>query len=165
MTNEIRLREVTSNDLDVFFKHQCDPVACQMAAFTAEDPADRTAFDAHWNKILSDDSVTLQCIVWNDHIAGHIASFNRSDNREVTYWIGREFWGQGIATAALGLFLSQHESRPLFARVAADNLGSLRVLEKCGFMVIDQETGYANARGIEIDEFVLRLDDLEHFVE
>lgn len=159
MATEIRLREVTSSDLDEFFDHQRDPIACQMAAFTAKDPTNRNSFDNHWNKLLSDDSVTVRCVVYNAEVAGHIASFDRAGIREITYWIARDFWGKGVATSALKQFLSRHESPPLFARVAADNLASLRVLEKCGFVVMDHETGFANARGNEIDELVLKLDD------
>jgi RimJ/RimL family protein N-acetyltransferase len=47
--------------------------------------------------------------------------------------------------------------RPLYARAAADNAGSVRVLEKCGFVLTGHERGFANARGEEIDEVVLTL--------
>jgi RimJ/RimL family protein N-acetyltransferase len=77
---------------------------------------------------------------------------------EVSYWLGRDYWGQGIATWALKEFLAFHnQTRPIYARVAKDNLRSRRVLEKCGFTVIDETTGFANARGAEIVELLLEL--------
>jgi RimJ/RimL family protein N-acetyltransferase len=78
---------------------------------------------------------------------------------EVTYWIGREFWGRGIATAALAEFLKLQTTRPIFGRAAKDNVGSLRVLAKCGFVIIREDKGYAYARGEEVEEYVLRLRD------
>ena len=80
-----------------------------------------------------------------------------SGQLEVTYWIGREFWGKGIATKALAVFLSSVKPRPLYARTAKDNIASLRVLEKCGFTIAGYERGFANARGEEVDEVVLEL--------
>jgi RimJ/RimL family protein N-acetyltransferase len=78
----------------------------------------------------------------------------------VTYWIGRSHWGKGIATNALKALLAVDRSRPLYARVAADNVASLRVLEKCGFHVIATERNDAEARSVEIEEFVLLLDEV-----
>jgi RimJ/RimL family protein N-acetyltransferase len=80
--------------------------------------------------------------------------------REVTYWIGRSYWGKGIATNALKAFLAVDRSRPLYARVASDNVASGRVLEKCGFCVIATERNVAEARSAEIEELVLLLDEV-----
>ena len=58
----------------------------------------------------------------------------RMKTREmIGYWIGRDFWGRGIATAALAAFIAQVKERPLHAFVATHNVGSIRVLEKCEF--------------------------------
>ena len=92
-------------------------------------------------------------------VAGHLASWGPEGEREVTYWLGREWWGKGIATSALRAFIEEEEARPLTGRVAADNTGSIRVLEKCGFEVVERERGFANARGEEIEELVLVLAD------
>ena len=129
-----------------------------MAAFTAEDPSDEEAFSAHWFQILGDKVITARTIVFNASVAGHIESFERFGQPEVSYWLGREFWGQGIATKALALFLEQVTVRPLYARAAKDNITSIRVLEKCGFSIIDEDKGYANARGREVEEYILRLE-------
>ncbi|MFQ5930772.1 MAG: GNAT family N-acetyltransferase [Nitrospiraceae bacterium] len=157
MTDRVLLRDVVESDLPIFFEQQLDPAANQMAAFTAKDPADRDAFTAHWTKIRGDDSVTIRAILFDGDVAGHIASFERFGKPEVTYWIGREFWGKGIATKALSEFLGHLKARPLYARAAKDNVASIRVLEKCGFTVSNYDKGFAHARGEEIEEVILIL--------
>jgi len=153
----LSLREVRESDLDTFFSQLQEPDAVRMAAFTAKDPSDRDAFDAHWARIRADPSVMLRTIEREGRVAGHIASFVRDGEREVTYWIGREYWGRGVATRALAAFLGEDATRPMHARAASDNIASLRVLAKCGFEVARTETGFANARGREIEETVLIL--------
>ena len=157
MTSGVQLRDVTDGDLDALFEHQLDPLANRMAAFTCENPSDRVAFDAHWARIRSDEGVTVQAIVFEGRIAGSVASFPRAGHREVTYWIGREFWGQGIATRALSRFLELAKTRPLRARVAKDNSRSIRVLQKCGFAICGEDEGFSNARGETVEEHVLEL--------
>jgi RimJ/RimL family protein N-acetyltransferase len=127
---EVVLRDVTDADLSVFFDHQQDPVATRMAAFPSRD---REAFMAHWAKILADPAVIVQTIEAEGQVAGNVVSFDADARREVGYWLGREYWGSGIATRALTEFLSHDTTRPLFAGVARNNAGSVRVLEKCGF--------------------------------
>ncbi|MFQ6012151.1 MAG: GNAT family N-acetyltransferase [Thermoplasmata archaeon] len=153
----VRLRDVEEGDLPAFFEHQRDPVATWMAAFTVKDPADKGAFTAHWAKILGDDTITKKTILLDGHVAGHVVSFERFGKPEVSYWIGREYWGKGIATSALSAFLRHLGIRPLYARAARDNIASLRVLEKCGFTICGHDKGFANARGKEVEEFILEL--------
>lgn len=154
---EVRLRELRDSDLPVIFEYESDPVAIQMAAFTADDPADRVAFDAHWARIRANAAITIRTILVGDAVAGTIAGFERDGDAEVTYWVGRQFWGKGVATRALAAFLREHPRRPLHARAAKDNVASIRVLEKCGFTVAGYDKGFANARGAEIDEVILML--------
>ncbi|MBA2781547.1 MAG: GNAT family N-acetyltransferase [Rubrobacteraceae bacterium] len=155
--NNISLRDVTEDDLPTFFDHQRDPGANHMAAFTARDPEDRVAFTAHWTKILGDESIMVKTILSDGRVAGHVLSFEQFDECEVSYWIGRKYWGKGIATVALSEFLEHVKTRPLHARVAKDNAASIRVLEKCGFIVSGEDRGFSNARGEEVEEFVLKL--------
>ena len=110
---DIKLREVEPGDLPIFFEQQLDPAANQMAAFTVKNPADPNAFAAHWAKIQADASVTIRTILFESRVAGYVAGFVRGDEPEVTYWIGREFWGKGITTAALSDFLKILKIRPL----------------------------------------------------
>src|SRR5579871_2137931 len=130
---EISLRDITDADVPIFFQQQLDESANYMAAFTSAHPGDRHAFDEHWRTILADNRVKMKTIIYGGQVAGHVSSFIESefDKREVTYWIGKEYWGRGIATTALTQFLSQYEKqRPIYARVVDDNVGSKRVLEK-----------------------------------
>lgn len=153
----VELRDVRDDDLAIFFRHQLDPDANRMAAFTHEDPGDRDAFAAHWAKIRGDKTTVNKTILFDSRVAGLVASFKRNGEPEVTYWIGKEYWGKGIATAALSQLLQTVTARPMFARIASDNIASKRVLEKCGFYVLRRERGFANARGGEIEECVLEL--------
>ncbi|MFD6418579.1 GNAT family N-acetyltransferase [Streptomyces sp. NPDC060194] len=156
----ITLREVEDGDLAVFFEQWNEPESVRMAAFTPEDPADRGRFDAHWARVRKDPAVVGRTVLdGRGRVLGHVAVFGPPEEREVTYWIGRRWWGRGVATAALRALLAQVPERPLHARAAADNAGSVRVLEKCGFVVTGHERGFAHARGEEIDEVVLELSD------
>jgi RimJ/RimL family protein N-acetyltransferase len=149
LTADLFLRPVEAGDLDAFFEHQREPEANRMAAFPARE---RPAFDAHWQRILADEAVTVRTIVWNGEIAGNVLSWSRNDERLVGYWIGRDYWGCGIATRALAAFLDELTERPLHAHVATSNLGSIRVLEKCGFAL----SGSAETEG-GIQELVYEL--------
>ena len=161
MSNKLVLRNVVDDDLPLFFEHQLDQEASYMAAFTAKDPTDREAFMAHWHRILTDPTVIIQTILSDGQVAGSVSSYEEEGKPEVTYWLGKEYWGQGIATRALKDFLAhKNQIRPIYARVARDNLGSRRVLEKCGFKVIAESKGFANARGQEIEELLLELREL-----
>ena len=151
------LRDVRDDDLDVLFEHWTDPEANRMAAFTAENPSDRAAFDARWARLRANETVRALTIELDGEVVGTVSSWDSDGQREVTYWIGREHWGKGIATRALGEFLQVETTRPLRAAAAKDNLGSIRVLEKCGFERIGEGRGFANARGEEIDEVILEL--------
>ncbi|SHM43304.1 GNAT family N-acetyltransferase [Actinacidiphila paucisporea] len=155
---ETTLREIRDGDLPVFYAQTNDPEAIAMAAFTAKDPADRDRFAAHWARIRQDPDIVARTVVGaGGEIIGNAAVFGPPGEREVTYWIGREHWDRGAATAALRGLLALVPERPQHARAAADNAASIRVLERCGFVVTGHDRGFANARGEEIDEVVLLL--------
>ena len=134
----VELREVVAADLPTLYAQQQDPEANAMAAFPARD---HDAFIAHWIKILADDTLIKYTITLDGVIAGNIVAFEREGKTEVGYWIGREYWGRGVATEALKQFLRIVTTRPLYAGVVKHNVGSLRVLEKCGFEVVDDSAG------------------------
>ena len=157
MTLDLHLREVIAGDLPIFFEHQRDPLGVYMAAFTVKDPDDRAAFDDHWCRLRNDPTILMRTIEVDGQPAGHVSSYVGNVGLEVTYWLGREYWGRGIASAALQAFLLAQTHRPLRGRAAADNAASLRVMEKCGFVRIGDDRGYANARRAEIDEVILEL--------
>ena len=128
-----------------------------MAAFTARDPADRDAFMAHWTRILGDETLTKQTILFNRDVAGNIVSFEQFGKPEVGYFIGKSYWGKGIATRALSQFLGHLKTRPLYAYAAKDNIASIRVLEKCGFAICGEDKEFSNTRGVEVEQFILKL--------
>jgi RimJ/RimL family protein N-acetyltransferase len=140
------IRETTLDDLPILFEHQRDPIASEMAVF---EPRDWDAFVAHEAKIRADPTLIRRTVVVDDEVVGSIGCFG-DEQREVGYWYDRAVWGKGIATAALAAFLDQVTERPLFAHVAVSNIGSAKVLERCGFVEVHRET-----TGIE--EIVYRL--------
>jgi RimJ/RimL family protein N-acetyltransferase len=156
---EIMLRKVEPPDLDIFFAQQLDAEANRMAAFVSKDPGDRAVFNARWERILTSPQITQRTIVAGGQVAGYIGCYPHGGNPEVTYWLGREYWGRGLATAALQQMLRLVASRPITARAATDNLGSLRVLQKCGFKIVGTDKGFAHGRGGETEEYLLRLDE------
>jgi len=130
------LRDVARSDLPVFFEHQSDPQATAMADFPARD---RDAFDVHWERVLADPTLTKKTIVFEGRVAGNAVSWDQDGRRLVGYWLGREFWGKGLATQALAELIDELGTRPLHAYVAKTNIGSIRVLEKCGFVPSDED--------------------------
>lgn len=156
MKIDILLRDVTEEDLPIFFEHQVDKDAYDMAAFP---PRDREAFMEHWvTKIMSDETVTKKTILFKGIVAGHIVSWGQDGNQEVGYWIGKEFWGMGITTRALSEFLIHLKVRPLYAHAAKHNIASLRVLKKCGFTISGEDKVSSKALGKVVEEFILVLD-------
>ncbi|MGE7762486.1 GNAT family N-acetyltransferase [Peribacillus sp. NPDC097895] len=158
---EVQLRVVKKSDLPTFFEQQLDTSANYMAAFTSKDPTDKVSFLTHWKNILANRDILKMTILYNGCVAGNILQFEQFGNPEVSYWIGKEHWGKGVATEALLLFLPEIKVRPLYARAAKDHIASIRVLEKCGFERFDEDKGYSHARGREVGEFILKLDPLK----
>ncbi|HZL84651.1 MAG TPA: GNAT family protein [Candidatus Krumholzibacteria bacterium] len=150
--SDIRIRDVIEADLPILCEQQLDPDATRMAAFPSREPE---AFMAHWRvKVLGDARNRKQTILFDGQVAGHIVSFVQGERRLIGYWLGKEYWGRGIATRALSEFLLQETHRPLFAQVAKHNVASIRVLEKCGFTHVGAEPP---ATGAEVEELTMLL--------
>lgn len=154
----VTLRGIALTDLDTIFEFERDPASVWMAAFTPDDPNDRERFDEHWSRILAKPDVIMRAIEADGTLVGTIGSFVMDGDREVTYWIGREHWGRGYASAALAMLLDEVTERPLWARAVDDNAASRRVLEKAGFRVVDDNVDHAPGRGSAVRELILRLD-------
>jgi RimJ/RimL family protein N-acetyltransferase len=156
MAPSVQLRDVTEADLSIFFQQQLDPEAAQMAAFPSRN---EEAFMSHWrNKVLANNSGQVKTILFNSEVAGNIVCFEQLGECEVGYWLGRAYWGKGIATQALEQFLKMIETRPLYAHVAKHNIGSRRVLEKCGFTIVAEDRFFSQFFGKNIDEYILTLN-------
>ncbi|HSQ57229.1 MAG TPA: GNAT family N-acetyltransferase, partial [Gemmata sp.] len=134
---DIQLRAVIASDLPILFEHQADREASRMAAFPSRD---REAFMSHWAKLLADETKVVRAILLQGEVVGNVGSWVSEGSRRVGYWIGRAHWGRGIATRALAEFLKEIPERPVQAFVAKENIGSIRVLEKCGFSLCRLET-------------------------
>lgn len=131
MPKRISLREIRDADLETLFTFQNDPLAHEMAGFA---PRGRDAFFAHWrNTVLPNPTGMSRCIEVDGKVAGHLVAWSE-DERLLGYWLGREYWGQGIGSAAVREFLTIEKTRPIVGLVAVTNLGSIRVLEKNGFV-------------------------------
>ena len=155
---DVVLRSLEEGDFDAIYRQVSDPESIRMAAFTSEDQPDRRAYLDRLSRLRADPSVSYRVIEVDGAFAGTIGSFRIDDELEVTFWVDRAHWGRGIASAALQALLAETAERPVFARAASDNLGSLRVLEKAGFRRIGVDRGFARGRGEEIEETILRLD-------
>jgi RimJ/RimL family protein N-acetyltransferase len=154
----ITLRNVEPSDISIFFEQQLDPEAIRMAAFVRKERQDRAVFDAHWKRIMDSTANVNKTILRGEEVVGHIACFPQEGELEVTYWIGKKHWGKGVATQALKKLLQEITHRPIFARAAKDNIGSVRVLQKCDFKIIGEDKGFAQGRGEATEEYILRLD-------
>jgi RimJ/RimL family protein N-acetyltransferase len=148
------LRDVAAADLDALYEQQRDPEATQMALFPARD---RESFDAHWERVLANDSVIKRTIVHEGQVAGNIGCWEQDGRSLVGYWVGREFWGKGLATRALRELVEELPARPLHAWVAKTNLGSVRVLEKCGFVPVDSRAEHDERLGVVVEEVLFEL--------
>ena len=146
------LRGVRDDDLEVLYENQADP---ESAAMAGVDARDREGFLAHQARVEADPE-TLQRVILLDRgeVAGDVASWrSESGVREIGYRIGRQFWGRGIASAALTAFLAELDGRPLYAHALKTNAASIRVLEKCGFVQVPE--GAEVGDDPETYEFVL----------
>lgn len=131
MEEDVRLRDVEQTDLEVFFEQEHDPEAVSRSKFA---PRERDRFMTHWaTNILGDPTVLVQTVTVNGQVAGNLVAWWNDGKRFVGYWFGRDFWGRGIGTTALKLFLDVEKARPLYADPYEGNTGSVRLLERCGF--------------------------------
>ena len=142
---KVTLRNVLESDLSILFEQQLDPDAIAMSAYPSKDKGE---FMRHWEGILKNKAITARTIIYKDKVTGHIICWKEGKyEQRVGYWIGKQFWGRGIATSTLKEFLEEVNVRPLFAHVANHNLASKRVLQKSGFILLDE--------GVKISVFKL----------
>ncbi len=151
----VRLRDVEPNDLPRLYEFNLEPDANHLAATI---PRSADAFQARWENTLADPTAVAKAILVGSSLAGSIVLFPLNGLDHVGYWLGKDFWGNGIASRALKLLLIEVQSRPLYACVATSNRASLRVLQKCGFVVERVHISPATDRYLECEEAVLVLN-------
>jgi RimJ/RimL family protein N-acetyltransferase len=154
---DVRLREVAEADLPILFENERDPEANRMAAFP---PRDWEAFTAHWRKVLANQTNLARTVLVGGRVAGNVGSWDEGGVRHVGYWIGREFWGRGVATRALSALLDEDRARPVRAHVVKHNVGSIRVLEKCGFTLVGEDRAPVREPEEPVEEVVYELGSI-----
>lgn len=146
----IALREVRADDLALFHEYENDPEAVRRSAFP---PRELDAFLTHWRTtVLADPTVFVRAITVEGETAGSVVTWWAGEDRYLGYWLGSRFWGRGVGTEALRLFLEAEPVRPLWADPAAANTASVRLLRRHGFRPV------RTVRHGENDHVVLRLD-------
>jgi RimJ/RimL family protein N-acetyltransferase len=149
----LKLRPVEPGDLPTLFEYSSDPESNRLVGFV---PRTRAEFDKRWETVMPDSRVIKRAVVVGGELAGDLCLFDREGRRELGYWFGRRFWGKGLATEAVRLFLAEISERPIHAVIAKHNAGSRRVAEKCGFELVG-ETVDVNKAGERIELFVFEL--------
>jgi RimJ/RimL family protein N-acetyltransferase len=154
MACQVTLRDVHYDDLPVFYAHQRDLDAIRMADFPSRE---YDSFMAHWTRCLTDETAILKTVVADGAVAGNIVCWQQDNSRKVGYWLGKEYWGQGITTSALAQFVELIAERPLYAHVAQSNIASIRVVQKCGFVACGQGT-FGGVPGDPKTEIIFMLE-------
>ncbi len=154
LISQVRLRDIQQDDLLRLYEFNLDPDANRLAKTI---PRSGDAFAAHWKNVLADANVIMKAISVADVLAGSISCFKLDGLDSVGYWLGKDFWGKGIASRALEILLNEVPIRPLHARAATSNKASLRVLQKFGFVVQSVQVSPANERFLECEEAFLVL--------
>jgi RimJ/RimL family protein N-acetyltransferase len=154
MYENLTLRDVEDGDLETLYQQQLDPDVVKMRAFPSSE---REAYMTHWAKVLTNDSNVLRIIVADQKVVGSMMSWVQDGKRQVGFGLGKEYWGRGIATRALAAFLDELSERPLYGYAAGHNIGSQRVMEKCGFAKVGVDRGVLEVDGELIDEMVFEL--------
>lgn len=155
---QVILKKTEPGDLEALFGHQLDEEAAYMAAFVNENWNDKNAYLEKWNRLLHDETINTQTIFLDNKVAGSVLTWQMNGELQISYGLRKAYWNKGIATHALQQFLTMAPARPLYGRVAFDNIGSARVLAKCGFQKTGEELSYAFARKAEIVEFIFLLE-------
>ena len=154
----LELRRTQPSDLDTLFDFQADDEAGYMAAFVNPSSwKDKEAYIAKWEKLLNDNTINSWTILHDGAVAGSVGTWMMDGEPQITYGIGKQFWGRGLATTAVELFLEKADIRPLYGRAAADNIRSIKILEKAGFKKTGTDRAFAAARNEEIEEVIFRL--------
>jgi RimJ/RimL family protein N-acetyltransferase len=150
----IQLRRTLPADLPILFQFQLDLVSNQLAG---TKPRDLQTFSARWEEIFRDPGITPRVIIADDTLVGSIDAFKQEGTDSIGYWIARAHWGRGIATRAIALLLGEVTTRPLFARVAFQNVASLRALERNGFVISSRCQTPATQRNVARETITLTL--------
>ena len=152
-----QLRPVLASDIDLFFEHHLELRPMPTGASAADLASRKATFVDRWEQMLSDERVLARTILWKGAVAGYVAYLIQRDKPSISCWLGRDYWGKGLATQGVRGFLDLIEQRPVYARVAFDNLAAMQVLRHTGFAIVGHDSFFSEAHGYEIDEIILAL--------
>lgn len=143
MSQGLRLRAWARSDADRFLELLGDPDLWRFMPEARPEPFDRTVAEALIEVSNASNHHKVRAIEMQGRIVGQVRlkfddTGQAEDTAEVSYWLGRSYWGQGIGTEAMRsfsamVFRDHPDLRRLFARVHCDNAASLRLLAKVGF--------------------------------
>ena len=155
---DVSLRLLEPGDIPALFDFHADSAAIHMAG-AGSVFADAIALGEHFETVQKNGAL-VRVILCGAETAGYVASFERFGKREISYWIGRDFWGKGIATKAVSWWLEEFPPirSGLYARVVDGNLASARVLEKCGFTAFGRDSFFSDIRNAEIEETLYKYN-------
>lgn len=155
MATSVQLRQVLAGDIALFFEHHLELRPLPAGASVADLESRKATFVGRWDQMLSDERVLARTIVWKGAVAGYVAHLMQRDKPAISCWLGRDYWGKGVATQAVRDFLDLIEERPVYARVSYDNLAAMQVLRKTGFEIVGHDSFFSESHGYEIDEIIL----------
>lgn len=147
-TERLRLRFVEVDDAEALYFDLTsrDEVTKYLTWHTHKDISDTVAYISY----CLEDYNNLHCYRWaivlkeTNELIGMIDVVRYHDGEpEIGYMLGDRFWGRGYMTEACreaaAHLLFDEKFKTIYAEADADNIGSNRVLEKCGFHFIRQE--------------------------
>jgi RimJ/RimL family protein N-acetyltransferase len=157
MGTDVRIRPVEDDDVELFWQFEQDEEASRRSAFPSRD---RDRFMPHWAKIRADPANVLRTVLADDEVAGNVVSWAQDGKQWIGYWLGRDYWGRGVGSRAVRLFLDELTIRPMYADPVEGNTGSVRLLEKLGFRRVDVPEPDTTTYDGEVHQHVLLvLDD------
>ncbi|MBO6675905.1 MAG: GNAT family N-acetyltransferase [Rhizobiales bacterium] len=135
----VSLRPYQLNDADRLAVLLNDP---DVTAMTASIPYPYARSDAEAflsNARNEEGRLVGRAIVLNGELVGGVGLGPRPNGREeLGYWVGKAYWGQGIATRAVALFLDVLRENgiegPIHAATVRSNEASQKVLLSNGFV-------------------------------
>lgn len=129
-------------DVDAIVRHANNVNVARQLRDRFPHPYTRANALAFLRAAVSSSDTSNLAIEVHGEAAGAIGYVRGTDverySAEIGYWLGEAYWRQGIATEAL-ILVTNHafgvlNLLRLFALPFADNAGSIRVLEKAGYV-------------------------------
>jgi RimJ/RimL family protein N-acetyltransferase len=158
----IYLREIDENDIGSIVKYANN---VKISGFMRDAfPFPYTIDDAaNWLGVVNENTPKRSFAIANENeFIGAIGIEPCRDvNRyagEIGYWIAEPFWGKGIATEAVKIFVkyifNKYDLLKIFAHVFSSNQASTRVLEKAGFRLEGKLRNQIIKSGKVLDQLV-----------